>query len=477
MNFGQFFAILRARWLVALIVFSVVVTSTVVFSLLVTKQYAATATILVDIKPDPIAAINTPPSVLTSLMATQIDILTSDRVAYRTVRDLKLLDDPRLQEQWKTDAEGKGTMLQWLADTLKKQLTITPSRDSAVIQVAYQAPDPRFAAGVANAFAQAYLATTLELRVDPAKQFSSFFIAQSKDARVALEIAQGKLSTFQREKGIIAADERMDIETARLNELSTQLVQIQALTAESSSRQVQAQGAQADRIQEVLTNNLITNMKADLARGEAKLQELSAKFGDSHPQVIEAKASTTELRNRIDLEVRRISGGVAVSNTITKQREADVRRELTAQRVKVQEMKTLREQGMVLVREVDSAQRAYDSVMARRNQVEMEAQAPQSYANILTSAQAPIDPASPKIAVNIALGVFLGLLLGMGSALMLEFTDRRVRGIADLATSLNLPVFGVLPKPSSKRSILSKRARMLQQRVIGLPSPDAVSGA
>src|SRR5205814_8796939 len=135
------------------------------------------------------------------------------------------------------------------------------------------------AAGLANAFSQAYIATTLELRTDPARQFTSFFGAQSKDARETLERAQSKLSSFQREKGIIASDERIDVETARLNELSSQLVQLQAISSESGSRQVQAQGASGDRLQEVLGNPLIASLKADLTRNEARLQELNSKYG------------------------------------------------------------------------------------------------------------------------------------------------------------------------------------------------------
>ncbi|MBP7667796.1 MAG: chain length determinant protein EpsF, partial [Burkholderiaceae bacterium] len=257
MTFGQFLSILRARKWAALLVFVLVVGTTVGVSLVLPKQYDATASVVIDIKPDPVAAMAFPTMAMPSFMATQVDILTSDRVALKVIRDLKLLDNPTLREQWQTEGEGKGTIEQWLIELLTKNLDVKPSRESNVIQINYRSPDPRFAAGLANAFAQAYIATTLELRVDPAKQFSAFFVAQSKDARTALEAAQGKLSAFQRDKGIIAADERLDVENARLAELSSQLVQIQAIASESGSRQQQAQGASGDRMQEVLNNPLI----------------------------------------------------------------------------------------------------------------------------------------------------------------------------------------------------------------------------
>ncbi|MBL8351865.1 MAG: chain length determinant protein EpsF [Burkholderiaceae bacterium] len=477
MTFGQFLSILRARKWAALLVFALVVATTVVVSLLLPRQYDGAASVVIDVKPDPVSAMAFPSMALPSFMATQVDILASDRVALKVIRDLKLAENPQIREQWQTDGEGKGTIEQWLVELLKKSLDVKPSRDSNVIQVNYRAPDPRFAAGMANAFAQAYIATTLELRVDPAKQFSSFFAAQSKDARDALERAQNRLSAFQRDKGIINADERLDVENARLIELSSQLVQVQAIASESGSRQAQAQGAQSDRTQEVLSNPLISGLKADLTRNEARLQELNAKYGDNHPQVVEAKANIAELRSRIDAEVRRVSGGVGVTNTINKQREAQVRRELDAQRAKLLQLKAVRDQSQVLVREVENAQRAYDGVMARLNQTAMESQTTQSYANLLTQALPPAEPASPKILLNTALAILLGALLAMGVALLLELSDRRVRAPEDIIAALGLPVLGVLPKPGTRRFVAGKHALQMQQRVIGLPAPTVNKGA
>ncbi|MBY0469477.1 MAG: chain length determinant protein EpsF [Burkholderiaceae bacterium] len=477
MTFGQFLSILQARKWAALLVFFLVVTTTVVVSLLLPKQYDAAASVVVDIKPDPVSAMVFQGMAMPSFMATQVDILTSDRVALKVIRDLKLTENPTLREQWQTEGEGKGSFDQWLIEILKKYLNVKPSRESNVIEIGYRSPDPRFAAGLANAFAQAFIATTLELRVDPAKQYSTFFVAQSKEARTALETAQAKLSAFQRDKGIIAADERLDVENARLAELSSQLVQLQAVSSESGSRQQLAQGAQGDRMQEVLSNPLIGGLRADLTRNEARLQELNSKFGDNHPQVVEAKANIAELRTRIDAEIRRVTGGVSVTNTINKQREAQVKRELEAQRSKLLQLKAVRDQGQVLVRELENAQRSYDNVMTRLNQTAMESQANQSYVNLLTTAQPPSDPASPKLLLNTALAIFLGALLAIGVALLLELSTRRVRAPEDVIAALGLPVLGVLPKPNAKRFVSGKHALMLQQRVIGLPAPQANTGA
>ncbi|MBK6863053.1 MAG: chain length determinant protein EpsF [Ideonella sp.] len=471
MTLTQLLSILKARKWVALLVFGLVVTTTLVASLLLPRQYTGTASVVVDIKPDPVSAMGYPAASLPGFMATQVDILVSDRVALRVIRDLKLLDNPSIRQQWLDDTAGEGSIEQWLVDLLKQKLEVIPSRESNVISIAYSAPEPRFAAGMANAFAQAYMATTLELKVDPAKQYASFFDVRSKDAREALERAQAKVSAFQREKGIIATDERLDIENARLNELSSQLVMIEAVASESRSRQAQAQGASGDKMQEVLTNPVIANMRVEIARNEANLQQLNARLGDRHPQVIEAKANLAELRSRMDAEVSRVTGGVGVTSTINRQREAQVRRELDLQRAKVLRLKGVRDEGQVLAREVENAQRAYDAVMARLTQTGLESQTTQSNVNMLSAAAPPTEPSSPKILLNTALSVILGAMLAAGAVLLLEMLDRRIRAPADVLASLGLPVIGYMPRPDAKRYTASRRLSLMQQRVIGLPAP------
>ncbi len=480
MTFGQFLSILRARWWAALLVFVLVLATTVIVSLLLPKQYLGTASIVVDARPDPISVMANPTAVMPSFMATQVDILTSDRVTLRVIRDLKLMENAGIRAQWQSEGGGEGTFEQYLILLLQKGLDVKPSQQSNVITISYKSPSPQFAAALANAYAQAYIATTLELRVDPARQFNSFFQSQTKDARDSLEQAQQRLSAFQQAKGIIATDERLDVENARLNELSSQFTQMQAISAESGSRQTQAQGSQADRLQEVLGNPLIAGMKGDLTRSEARLQELTQRLGDRHPQVVEARANIAELRSRIDAETSRVTSGVGVSNSINKSREGQVRASLEAQRTKVLQMKAVRDEGLVLQRDVENAQRVFDSLVARLSQTALEAQNTQSYANMLTVAKPPAEHNSPKLLLNTALAVFLGALLAIGVALLMELSDRRVRTPEDAVTALGLPVLGVLPTPRAKR-FNPRRPSALglvsPSRPLGLNAPGGASPA
>lgn len=480
MNLNQFLAVLRARWWVAVAVLALTVLTTLVVSLMLPKRFTATATLVVDVKtPDPIAGVMFPAMALPAYMATQVDIMQSDRVALRVAKVLRLGENPRVRQQWMDDTNGNGSIDAWLASSFKQKLKVQPSRESNVISVSYTAPEPRFAQAVANAFVQAYLDTKVDLRTDPARQYVSFFDQRGKQLRATVEAAQAKLSAFQREHGLVGNDERLDVETARLNELSSQLVQLQAASADSAGRSAVAAGGSADRLQEVLNNPVVASLKTDLSRAEAQLQQLNSRLGAAHPQVVEAKANVNELRARMDAEVRRVTQSVGLSNQVNQAREGEIRAALEAQRAKLLKLKAERDEAAVLQRDVENAQKAYDGVVARGSQTSLESQTTQSDVSVLSPASEPNEPSSPKVLVNTALSIVVGLLLAMVAAMLVEMLDRRVRTTADAAQGLGLPLLGTLPGPSLRRGWLSSRhgsPLLLQQRILG-QLPNASRGA
>ncbi|UXH79487.1 chain length determinant protein EpsF [Roseateles amylovorans] len=468
---SKLISILRARWSLVVLVVVLTTLTALGVSLMLPKKYVATASVVIDAKPDPISALIYPGLSSPAFMNTQVDVIASDRVALRVVRDLRLTEVPEFREQWQKQTGGEGTIEQWLVDFLQGSMDVKPSKESNVLTVAYRSQSPQFAASMANAFVRAYVATTLDLRVEPARQYAGYFDQQAKAALEKLEAAKGKLSAFERVHGIVASDERLDVENNRLVELSSQLVALQGLSSESTSRQGQAARG-ADQLPDVLANPVVMQIKADLSRAESKLQELSTRYGDNHPQVIEAKASVADQRTKLATEMRRVTGSVTVTNNINRQRESDVRAQLEIQREKVAKLKAARDDASSLMREAESAQRAYESITARLTQTNLESQSTQSNVNVLTEATAPLRPASPKIALNTALAFVVGLILAVGIALLLEMRDRKIRDADDVMAVVQLPMLGVLPAPNQRHS---KTLPSAERRLLGRSATKGVA--
>lgn len=453
MTFQQFVLILRARWKVIAITFSIAVGLAIVLSLVLPKRYTATTSVLVDVKSsDPIYGAMMQAQLLPGYMATQVDIITSDRVAQRVVRMIGFDKSPEAIAQWKEDGEGKGTVVSYFADALQRKLDVKPSRESSVVNISFSGTDPKFSAAVANAFAQAYIDTNLELKVEPAKEFASWFGDRSKQLRDKLEAAQTRLSAYQQAKGIVATDDRLDVETARYAELSSQLTAIQAQRADSASRQRQA-SSRMDTSPDVINSPVIQSLRADVARQEAKLKEMGGQLGQNHPQYQRTQAELDALKSKLDAEMRQVASSVGTSNTVNVQREAELRAALEAQKKKVLELRAERDEVSVLRKDVENAQRAYDLVGARLSQTSLESQTQQTNISVLTPAEPPIMHSSPRLLLNSIVAAFLGGLFGIGIALLQEMKDRRIRSADDLHEALSLPVLAVFESAKTPKRV------------------------
>jgi polysaccharide biosynthesis transport protein len=469
MNLSNVIAVLRARWVPAVLAFVLVLGAAVTYTLLAPKTYTATATLVIDIKPDPVSTMLYGGATSPAMMNTQIEVIRSERVALRVVRNLKLNEVPDIRKMWERMSKGDGTIENWLVDYLLRNLDAQVARaGSNVVNVAYKGNEPQFVATLANAFVQAYLETAVELRVDPAREYTGFFGKQVDEARTALEAAQSRLSKFQQQEGIIVNDERYDVEMSRLNLLSQQLVTLQAQATDSSNRAANAGG-----LSEVMNSPAVAALKSDLGRAEARLQELNSRLGNNHPQVVEARATANELRIRLAAELRSASGSVSVGARIDRAREGQVKASLEEQRAKVLRMKEVRDQGSVLARDVENAQRSYDLLLNRFNQTSLESQNRQSNASLLARATPPGTPSSPKVAANLLLGLILALGMGMGAAFLLEQFDKRIRVPGDAVSALGLPVIGIMPSPTIGKRMRVQLAAAQDRMISGrrLPAP------
>jgi chain length determinant protein EpsF len=448
MNLQQFLLILLARRRVALLTLLGTVLTTLVVSLIWPSSYTGSTSVVIDVKsPDPVAGMVLQGMIAPGYMATQVDIINSDRVSQRVVKLLKLDQVPAIQQQWKDDTEGKGDITVWLAALLQKKLDVKPSRESNVISINYKGADPAFVAAIANAYAQAYIDTTIDLKVEPAKQYSAWFGQQSKLLRETLETAKAKLSAYQQSKGIVATDERLNYENQRLNELQSQLVMAETQGADAQSKQKSGAG---DTLQDVMQSPVINALKADIARLEARLQEMSGNLGKNHPQFQRSEAELASLRQQMQAETQKISSSIGTSGRVSKGKQSELQAAIEAHKKRILDLRMDRDEVSVLQQDVDSAQRAYEAINLRYNQSNLESNSTQTNVSVLTPATPPLEASSPKVLLNTLIAIFLGTLLAVGAALVLELLDRRVRSAEDLEQSLGLPVLADLA-PSIRR--------------------------
>ncbi len=224
MTLQQLLAILRARRAVPGVALAIAAAVSIAASVLLPGRYTATARVLVQAGgPDAVLGGGAAGTLPASLVATQVDIATSQRVALQVVDALKLADAPQARAEAHGPAVGAASIRHDRADRLLEDLEVVPSETSSVLSIAYTAPDPAFAAAVANAFAEAYVALVLELRAEASRQAGAVLDARMRSLRAALESAQERLAAHRRAYGVVAGAGRLDAELARLAELSARV--------------------------------------------------------------------------------------------------------------------------------------------------------------------------------------------------------------------------------------------------------------
>lgn len=475
MNLIQLLLVLKARKKVMLLTLIITVITAAAVSVMTPETFLATASVLVDSQSiDPITGLKLSSDLLPGYMATQVDIISSHNVAARVVDNLKIADEPKIIAKFQEKTDGRGAIRDWVADLLLGKLKVKASHDSSVIDISYLGNDPESAATIANAFVSAYILANLDLKTQPAKQTATWFDTQLKELRDNLENAQAKLATYQNThdiviggqaaRGVISGDQ-MDAESSRLEALSAQLVAAQAQSYESISKNRNS----ANNSAEVMNNPTVQDISTSLIKAEAALSQLGSTEGVNNPEYQSALAEVTKLRQNLVSQIQLVRQSIANTAETAEQNVSALRAAVAAQKARVLGLKGQQDQGSVLLREVDNAQRTYDTALQSYGQFKLQSKASQTDISILNPATIPLKPAGPRTVLNIFIAIFLGALLGFGFSLAMEIMDRRVRSKDDLSRELGLPLLGVITsidaatarRPWFRRSIVQSYGKNL----------------
>jgi len=470
---SQYLRIIWAHKWVVVGLFLAIAAAGLTTTLLWQKLYTADTSLVVEMRIDPALGALAPALAAPSYMATQVEVIRSERVASRAVTILGVSRSPTAVAQWREATAAKIPLERYFANLLQRGLAVEVTKGSNVIKLSFTAADPKFAQAAANAFAQSYLDVSVDLRVAPARQSATFLEDQAKTLRANLEKAQATLSAFQQTKGIVVTDERLDQENARYAALIGQLSSAQAEQVETATRQ---RNSGAETSPDVLQSGSVQSLKSQLASAQTRLTEASNLLGKNHPTRQQLEVQVAELQRQLAAEIRRVSGGTSVSSRGSSQKMAELQTLVDAQKKLLLSLRADKDQIAVYVRDVESAQRAHDAVAMRLTQINMEGQNSQANTRLLSPAVEPLEPSRPKILIGIVASLLGGLAVGLAAALAWEAVDRRVRRPEDLIVTAGVPVIGVLRPAGSSRPVF-RRLLMVGHGPAHRPALAALPGA
>lgn len=445
MNPIQILAIVKGRRREALSIFVAMATAIFAAALALPVQYTATSSIVLNLKStDALSAVALPGGLVSTHIATQVDVLQSERVLLKAVDQLGLQQQPEWQARWQAGTRGKKPFDVWAAEAIAKKLAVKPAADSSVLTVSYTADQPELAARTVNAVVRAYVDTSLEMRLEPARLYSRYFDERAAVLRASLERSRAKLLAYQRSNNLVITDDKVTLEAERLHELNAKLTEATVSAAESATQRRRAT-ALPGNMREALADPVTAALSEELSRQQAYFTEQAERLGPRHPQVIELASRIAGLEQRRDAAIRKTLGSLEMADTVKQTQLRTLEQAVSRQRSQVLDLEARRVEAGLIEREIESAQRAYDAVLEKASQASLQSGDNQSDISVLSTASTPLDRRLVrwvKLGGIAAGGAALAALLFV---LIREQFDRKLRTEQDITTALGQHLLVQLP--------------------------------
>jgi succinoglycan biosynthesis transport protein ExoP len=445
----------------------------VVFALallmLIRPQYTATTSLMVDSREEKILsdAIVAPFRPSSNAIASEAAVIVAPNVLKRVVDKLGLVKDPDFEVHPHTpgvfgtvkaqlfmlfgvrpreanSGEGLSDEMIEIIDALRQSVEVVPSQYTNLLQVNVTSKDPRKAARIANAIADAYLDQQLEGRYSATRRATDWLKERLEEHKVKLRQSEERFERLRAQMELVEK-EGATLEEKQVVRMNEDLVLQRARTAEARAKyesvQRQANGRifNEKQLAEVAQSTLITQLRAQLALVTRDEDSLNSRFGYGHPAVVKVRAEKQGLSREIDEEIRRIVAVLKNDYEIALSREASLQDSLRSAALRTSSQKSEFVRLRELQREAESDKALYEAMLQRMKQAATQETWKTADFRVVAEAVPPLTSSKPKSKVLILAGLGLGFGLGIGLTLFTELLDKTFKRDRDVEAKLAIP--------------------------------------
>jgi capsular exopolysaccharide synthesis family protein len=338
---------------------------------------------------------------------------------------------------------------------LRSGLSVAPVRESFLVEISFVSADPEFSREVANAIAEAYRDFTLFEKKDIAEQSSAWFVDQIGALRKEINDLEKDVQDYTRESNIVLG-EKGAVSRTSLTDLIASYTQAQIATASARATRDSIAGTDPEALEEVRRNALVQQLSKELATLQSEYRELLSRLGPNHPDVRTRKAKIETVTSQRGEEVQAIARRVYQAAVADYERAMGEERNIAVQlekaRVEADEFERVIVEFETMQRELDSKRATLNDLYNRQNNMTLSAALGDTAHNvrIIDFAKLPGGPYKPNKKLNILLGFLLGLFLGVGASVLMEYVDNTVKTPDDVRAVIGAAVLGLIPSQEAQ---------------------------
>lgn len=458
----------RHSWVTAGILVLAVVLATLV-TLLMTPMFTAAARIEVSRQTDNVTNVETlereeaGPSL--EFYATQYSLLDTRSLASRVARRLRLANSEEFFQAHGETFEGllssndsiptagvQRAREQEAVELLLNNVTISPIRGSALIDVMYTSADPELSAEIANTWVEEFARQTQDRRYESTAEARRFLETRLADLRTRLEQSERDLVNYATEQNIVRlAESRSDDGRTRTTETlaSSDLSALNSALAEATAARIAAQAQLAATRQNSANSQSVANVALNQMRDRraelaSEYAELLVQFEPAYPAARAVAEQIKALDESILREERRVTASINTAYEAAQRREDQLRAQVNETLGEFTDENRASIQYNIYQREVDTNRELYDALLQRFKEIGV---AGVGFSNIaiVDRADVPEEPSSPNLLLNIVLALLAGVVVVVVVIAILENLDEGIRDPEALRSEIDEPILGVIP--------------------------------
>jgi capsular exopolysaccharide synthesis family protein len=436
--------LLKRRWSIATVAI-IVTTIVAIVSFKMQPIFKATARVQVESETPLIQSIEDlfqKDNADDTYVQTQIQVLKSENLAWRTIEELRLADSLIKPKTMAKIPQEKRKVR--LINAFKKRLTVELTPKTRMLSVNYEDPDPQLAAQVATSLVNNYIDYNFRQKYDATRQTAAWMEQQLDELKAKVESSQQALVAYEREHQIVNTSDKGSMQEQMLSDFSRDLTAAESdrLQKESLYREVQAN---REQLAALVHNDLLQKLEEKSADLRDQYTETVAQYGPKFPKALRLKDEIDGIRSQIEAEQDRVLARIRKDYAAAVTREKLAASAVAVQKEVVGAQNELLVQHNILQRDFEGNQQLYQSLLQRLKNATVSAGLQSTNIHLVDAALPPGEPIRPKKALNIALGFLAGVVLGVMGAFAQEGLDNSINTAEEVESLLMMPTLAVVP--------------------------------
>ncbi len=403
---------------------------------------------------------------LENYIETQSKILTSETLALQTIRNGGLAVRPEFSSPGgPSEAVAIGSLANQkrppeLGEFLGS-LSVKRVPNSRLMDVSFESTDPQLAARVVNVHIATYIEQNFRSRYEATTRATTWLADQLGELKVKVQKAEDARIAYERQNQIWTIDDKQNITTQRLGDVNKELTDAQSERMRKESLYQFAKAGNLDAVPQVQSNSALVDLLKKRTETSAQYADALSQYGPNFPKVQRLQAQLKEADDSIEREKKKILDVLESDYQEVRQREVLLTQRLDQQKAEANQMAEKLVEYNILKREAEANKSLYDGLMTKLKETAISQGLRSSNIRVVDPAMIPSTPARPAKARNVMLAFLVGLVGGIGLALLREYLDNTVKTPDDVETLARLPSLAVVPQFADSNGT-AKKQRLLQ---------------